>query len=67
MLFTVQGGPEFSVGTYHMPCIFWDTDVMNMHVALVVECLDDFAGTGRHALARPDANPNIAMQIEFTA
>ena len=38
------GSARFSVGVYHMPCIFRELDVMCMHAALLVECLDDFAG-----------------------
>eukprot|EP00750_Incisomonas_marina_P020255 INCI3873.1.p1 GENE.INCI3873.1~~INCI3873.1.p1 ORF type:complete len:396 (+),score=69.92 INCI3873.1:129-1316(+) len=40
----LDGGQQFVVGVYHMPCLFFDLDVMVIHTALVVEAFDAFAG-----------------------
>ena len=45
-----EDAAAFVVGTYHMPCIFWDVDVMIIHSALVVEALNEFAGETRRVL-----------------
>lgn len=40
----------FVVGVYHMPCVWWDTHVMTMHAALVVQALQTYADSLPHAL-----------------
>ncbi len=52
----VAGGAAFTVGVYHMPCVFWDQEVMAVHAALVVEALDEFAGAGAPRVLLGDFN-----------
>jgi len=43
----------FAVGVYHMPCIYWDLDVMVMHTHLVADAMQKFAkdnGNAPHVL-----------------
>ena len=58
----LSGGRRFCVGTYHMPCVFWDQRVMVIHSALVAQKTQQLAGSDPYILAgdfnfRPGSSP----------
>mmetsp|Transcript_2548 Transcript_2548/g.6123 ORF Transcript_2548/g.6123 Transcript_2548/m.6123 type:complete len:362 (+) Transcript_2548:84-1169(+) len=44
-------GGAFVVGTYHMPCVFWDHRVIVIHMALALKHLAGVAGSLPHVFA----------------